>query len=148
VYTPLDVYVTPATERTGLWRLFVGLVLITVGWLLWTVVVMSGFVLYQLAGGLSVEAALAELGSFVEIASPASVIFQLSTFIGIWPATWATLRLLHGQRFGTLLSPERRLRWGDFFGGLALAGGFWTITLSIGFTVVGMPVRSELALAT
>jgi len=71
VYTLLDVYVAPATERTGLWRLFVGLVLIAVGWLLWTVVVMSGFVLYQLAGGLSVEAALAELGSFVEIASPA-----------------------------------------------------------------------------
>jgi membrane protease YdiL (CAAX protease family) len=148
LYTPLDIYAAPATERRGLWRLFVGLVLIVAGWLLWTVLVMSAFVLYKLADGLPVRAALGALSDFISNASPASVIFQLSTFAGVWPATWLAVWLLHGQSFGSLLSPERRMRWGDFLGGLALAGGFWVITLMLGVAAVGVPERSALPLET
>jgi len=146
--TPLDIYVAPATERRGLWRLFVGLVIIIAGWLLWTVLVMSAFVLYKLAAGLAVTEALTALKDFVESASPASVIFQLSTFAGVWPAVWLAVRLLHGQSFGSLLSPERRMRWGDFLGGVGLALGFWVITLTLGIVAVGAPERSALPLAT
>ena len=145
--TPLEFYAAPGTARRGLWRLCVGIVLIVAGWLGWTVVVMSGFVLYKLAGGLGIREALSALGQFIGTTSPASVIFQLATFAGIWPATWAALKLLHGQPFGTLLSPEGRMRWGDFGRGLALAAGFWVLTMVVGLAVVGMPTRTDLPLS-
>ncbi len=146
--TPLEVYAAPGTARPGLWRLAVGIVVILVGWLGWTVVVMAGFVLYKLAGGLGVVEALTALTAFLDTTSPASVIFQLATFAGIWPATWAALKLLHGQPFGTLFSPEGRMRWGDFGRGVMLAAGFWVITMVVGLAVVGMPTRTDLPLST
>ncbi len=145
--TPLEFYAAPGTARRGLWRLFVGIVVIAAGWFGWTVVVMVAFVLYKLAGGLGVREALTALTAFLDTTSPASVIFQLATFAGIWPATWAALRLLHGQPFATLLSPEGRMRWGDFGRGLALAAGFWVITMAFGLAIVGMPARTDLALS-
>jgi len=129
-----------------LWRLFAGIGLIVAGWLGWTVVVMVGFVLYQLAGGLGVTEALGALSSFVAATSPGSVIFKLATLAGIWPATWAAARLLHGQSFGTLLSPEGRMRWGDFGLGLLVAAAFWAIGMVAGIAVAGLPERSDLAL--
>ncbi len=145
--TPLEFYTAPAAARPGLWRLLVGIVVIVAGWLGWTVVMMAGFVLYELSGGLGVSEALSALSQFIGTTSPASVIFQLATFAGIWPATWAALKWLHGQSFGTLLSPEGRMRWGDFGRGALLAAGFWLITMVVGLAVVGMPTRTDLPLA-
>ncbi len=145
--TPLEFYAAPGWARPGLWRLFVGVVVIAAGWFGWTVVVMSAFVLYKLAGGLGIREALSTLNQFIGTGSPVSVILQLATFAGIWPATWAALKLLHGQPFGTLLSPEGRMRWGDFGRGLLLAAGFWVITIVVGLAVVGAPTRTDLALS-
>jgi membrane protease YdiL (CAAX protease family) len=131
-----------------LWRLFVGVFLIAVGWLAWTVALFIGFVLYQLSSGLDITGSLAAMTAFVGSASPASIIFQLATFIGVWPTTWLVLKLLHGQRFGTVFSPEGRMRWGDFGRGLLLAAGFWAITMVIGLALVGMPERTGLPLST
>ncbi|MGR3716623.1 MAG: hypothetical protein ACU0B1_07765, partial [Thermohalobaculum sp.] len=144
--TPLEVYAAPGSARPGLWRLAAGIVVILVGWLGWTVVVMAAFVLYKLAAGLGVVEALTALTAFLDTTSPASVIFQLATFAGIWPATWAALKLLHGQPFGTLFSPEGRMRWGDFGRGVMLAAGFWVITMAFGLAVVGVPERTDLPL--
>jgi membrane protease YdiL (CAAX protease family) len=130
----------------GLRRMVVGLFLILTGWLLWTVVVMGGFVVYKLSGGLDIEQSLAAMTDFVGTTSPTAVIFQLSTFIGIWPATWFVAKQLHQQPFGTLFSPEGRIRWGDFGRGLLLAAGFWVVSLLLGAAVVGLPGRTELPL--
>ena len=134
--------------RLGLWRLLVGIALIIVGWILWTAVVMGSVVIYKLAGGLDVTRSLAAMTDLVETSSPTSVIIQLATFAGIWPSTWVAAKLLHGQSFGTLLSPEGRMRWGDFGRGLMLAAGFWVLTMAFGLAVVGLPQRTDLALAT
>ena len=134
--------------RLGLWRLFLGIVLIVAGWLLWTVVLFIAFVLYQIANGMGLDQALPEMQAFIESASPASVTFQLATFFGVWPTTWLVLKLLHGQPFGTLFSPEGRMRWGDFGRGLMLAAGFWVITIAFGLAVVGVPERTDLPLNT
>ena len=119
--TPLEFYAAAGSARPGLWRLFVGIVLVVIGWLGWTIVMMAGFVLFKLAGGLGVKEALSALSAFLETPSPASVIFQLATFIGVWPAIWAVREYLHDQPFGTLFSPEGRMRWGDFGRGALLA---------------------------
>ncbi len=88
------------------------------------------------------------LTGLIEISGPISVIFQLATFAGVWPSAWVVTKLLHSQRFGTLLSPEGRMRWGDFGRGLLLATGFWVLTMLFGLAVVGLPQRTDLALAT
>lgn len=145
--TPLELYAAPAAARPGLWRLIVGIVLILAGWFLWTVLVMSAYVVYQIAAGLPVNVALESLGRLVGAAGPVGVLFQLATFAGIWPAAWVVVRLLHGQRFGTLFSPEARLRWGEFGGGLMLAAAFSAATLTFALVVVGLPERTDLPAA-
>ena len=145
--TPLDIYAAPGSERSGFWRLFVGITLIVIGWLIWTVVVLSSFVIFKLAGGFGVKEALSALSEFIAATSPASVIFKLATFAGVWPTVGVVLKLLHRQRFGTLFSPEGRIRWGDFCGGLLLAGGFWFITMAVGIALVGIPERTDLPLS-
>lgn len=145
--TPLEFYAAPAAARPGFWRLIVGMVLIVAGWFLWTVLVMSAYVVYQIAAGLPVTVALESLGRLVGAAGAVGVLFQLATFAGIWPASWAVVRLLHGQRFGTLFSPEARVRWGEFGFGLVLAAAFSAATLTFALVVVGPPERTDLPLA-
>jgi membrane protease YdiL (CAAX protease family) len=130
----------------GMRRMVVGIFLILTGWLMWTILVMAIFVIYKIASGLEVKVALTAMSSFVDSTSPASVIFQLATFIGIWPATWGVAKFLHRQPFGTLFSPEGWMRWGDFGRGLLLAAGFWVASLLVGSVVVGLPVRTDLPL--
>jgi membrane protease YdiL (CAAX protease family) len=146
VTTPLDFYAAPATARPGLWRLVVGILLILLGWLIWTVILFIGFVLFQIGSGLGIEEALSEMQVFIESGTPASVTFQLATFVGVWPATWLVLDYLHDQPFGTLFSPERRIRWGDFGRGVLLAAAFWFVSMAIGSAIVGLPTRTDLAL--
>lgn len=146
--TPLELYVARSGAPSGLgslWRVLLGVLVILVGWFLWTVVVMIAFVIYQIASGVPVNVALESLGRLVGAAGPVGVLFQLATFAGIWPATWAALRLLHAQPFGTLFSPERRIRWRDFGGGLLLAAAFSALTIAVALVAVGMPARTELS---
>jgi membrane protease YdiL (CAAX protease family) len=134
--------------RQGLWRLLVGFVIILFGWLLWTILVMAVATLFNIGQGHDVRGALETMRSLIESQTPAGVMFQLATFAGIWPATWAALKLLHGQPFGTLFSPEARIRWGEFGTGLLLAGGFGLITLTAGVLLVGAPERTDLTIST
>ena len=128
--------------------MFAGIALIVAGWLIWVIVIMSCFVLIKIANGLNALDALDSLSVFLNGKSANSVLFQLSTFIGVWPATWLTLKLLHRQSFGSILSPERRMRWGDFGRGLLLAVGFWALTLAFSVPVGGFPERSTLEFGT
>lgn len=146
--SPIDLYVAPATARPGFWRPFAGIVLILAGWLGSTIVVMAGFVLFKMSGGLGVKEALAAMQGLVDSSSPGAVIFQLSTFVGIWFGAWAAVKLFHRQPFTTLISPEARMRWGNFWGGVLLAAIFWAITMIIGVSAVGVPVRTDLPLTT
>ncbi|MDH3665447.1 MAG: CPBP family intramembrane metalloprotease [Paracoccaceae bacterium] len=127
-------------------RMMVGVFLISLGWLLWTILTMSVVVLYHLITGHPLAESLSVVSALLEDSSPVGVLFKLVTFFGIWPAAWATVRLLHAQPFGTLFSPERRIRWGDFVLGFAMAGGFWLVTIVIGIAIIGAPARTELSI--
>ena len=146
--TPLERYIAPAAEKSGFWRVIVGIVLILVFWFAWTVVVMSAYVLWQIASGLPVPQALQSLGAMIEAGGPVSVLFQLATFAGIWPGLYVVVRGLHDQPFGTLFSPEARIRWADFGGGLLLAAAFSVATLALALAVVGIPERTAIPPST
>lgn len=134
--------------RLGLWRFLVGLGIIIAGWLVWTVIVMAVATVVNISQGMPLRAALDAMRDLVQSHTPGGVMFQLITFAGIWPGSWAALKLMHKQPFGTLFSPQTRIRWNDFAGGLLLAGGFWLVTLIIGVSLVGVPQRTELTLGT
>jgi len=134
--------------RQGLWRLLIGFAVILLGWLVWTILVMAAATLFNMSQGHNVRGALEAMRTLIESQTPFGVMFQLATFAGIWPATWAALKLLHGQPFGTLFAPDARVRWGDVGAGLLLAAGFGLITLTAGVLLVGAPERTDLPLTT
>jgi membrane protease YdiL (CAAX protease family) len=144
--TAFDHFVQPGAARPGLWRLFVGLALILLVWVLWTSVVLGAVALANLLGGLTVEDALDQMRRLTESKSPVGVILALLTLAGIWPGVWLALRLLHGQGFRTLLSPRGRMRWGEFSAGLAISLGFWAVTILFATVAVGLPERTHLPL--
>lgn len=143
-----DRYVAPARARAGFLRMVAGLALIVVGWLASTALVMGAWVGLEASSGRSLAEAVALLGDEFMSGTPGSIALTLATFIGIWPATWMAVRLLHGRSFGTLLAPERRFRLGEFGAGLALALLLWLAGTVLGVLLVGLPERSELAVST
>ena len=143
-----ETYLAAARPRAALWRMTLGLVLIIGCWVASTVLLMAGFVVVQLAAGAAVEQALEALGAFLRSPGPAPVLFQLATFVGIWPGVWLALRLLHRQSLWTLIAPGKRMRWNDFFLGFALAVFFWVPSMAAGLLLVGWPERSDIGLST
>lgn len=143
--TPLESYVAPAGARRGFWRPILGLVLILAIWFLWTVAVMFGYAGYLILSGEPLRAAMQTLGRLVHNGGADSVLFQLATFVGIWPGIWLAVRLLHAQPFRTLFSPESRIRWRDFFGGILLAAVFSFASLVFALTAVGLPERTHMS---
>ncbi|HSF94905.1 MAG TPA: type II CAAX endopeptidase family protein [Thermohalobaculum sp.] len=144
--SPLEQFAAPGTLRPGLWRLVVGVAIILLIWVLWTAAVLAAVALVNLASGMSVDDALTAMQAQIGSGEPLGVILTLLTFAGIWPGTWAALRLMHAQRFATLLSPTGLMRWSEFGTGLLLAVGFWLLTLAFGMALAGAPARSDLPL--
>jgi len=143
--TPLAAYAAPALKRRGLWRVALGLGLILALWLGWTVLVMAGRVLWDLVGHGDLDRALAGLSGLARGEDPLGIGFMLLTFLGIWPGVWAAVNLLHEQPFATLLSPERRQRWGEFAIGLAIGLGFALVSVLMAAALIGLPERSGLS---
>ena len=138
-----EAYIAPARARPGFLRLLGGLVLILVGWLIGTALVMAGAVGLDVWRGVAPDRAVDLLGERFLSDDPATIALMLATFIGIWPSVWLVVRWLHGRSFGTLFSPERRLRWGEFGAGLGLALLLWVVGIVVALVLVGPPGRSE-----
>ena len=143
-----EAYVAPARARPGGVRLILGLALIVVLWLIWTALVLGAAVGVDIYRGATWEQAVALLGETFTSDSPGTIALMLATFIGIWPAAWAAVRLLHKRSFGTLLSPERRLRPGELGAGLLLALLLVGAGTAVSVLLVGPPARSGVALST
>lgn len=141
-------YVAPARERSGVGRLILGLIVIVAGWIGWTALVMGVWVALEVGSGRPVPEAVELLGAEFMSGTPRSIALMLATFIGIWPAVWLVVRVLHRRPFATLLSPERRVRWGELGYGLGLAALLWLVGSAVAVLLVGAPHRSELALGS
>ena len=140
-------YVAPARAKPGSVRLVLGFVLIVTLWLVWTALVMGAAVGLEIYRGRSWAEAVDLLGLQLTADSPGAIALMLATFLGIWPAVWAAVRLLHSRPFGTVLAPERRVRWGELGAGLLLALLFWGAGMVVALAIAGPPARSGVALA-
>lgn len=145
---PFADYVAPARARPQLWRAALGLGLVFALWVAWTGAVLGAVVAAEMAGGATSGAGLTRLGEVLGSRTPGGVLLMLATFIGIWPALWVVLRLLHRRGLGTLFAPEGRVRRREFGLGLAMAGAFFALSLVIAVPIGGLPERTGLGTGT
>lgn len=141
-------YIAPATEPRGFWRMLLGLFIILLGWLTWTAVVLIGAVLVNLHSGTGIMDAMDHLSEQFTAGDPLSMTLMLLTFLGIWPAAAMAARWVQRRPFGTLISPECRIRWGEFWTGAGMAAAMYVVAAVIAIAVVGPPERSDLTVGT
>jgi len=145
--TAFDCYLAPAQMRRGAWRVVGGVVVTILCWVLWTVAVLLARVLYDIfARKIPPVHALENSHDILAGGSPASLIAILSSFLGVWLGVWLSLKLFHKRPFGTLFSPERRIRWRDFGIGFGLSAAFSAFSMAAALILVGAPDRSDLEL--
>jgi uncharacterized protein len=144
--SPFERWLDAARPKAKLWRLVVGVVIAVAIWIAWTLAVMFGYAIWVATGGhaTSAQAAIDEL---VNGASPAAVMTLLVSFLGLWFGVWAAVRLMHGQAFWAIVSPEKTIRWRDFVIGLAIIAGYFALNLLFSMAA-GLPMgeRSDVSL--
>ncbi len=129
--TPLQNFAAAAQTSTAIWRLFIALLVVFGGLLLFGL----GMGAVGLLAGAS-ESAAAVLSGF-ETRTSALVI--LATFL-IWrPAIWVAIRLLYRRSYSTLFGPHGRVNRSQFLRGLGIAGGFTILSTVLAWAYVGAP---------
>ena len=144
-----DAWVDGARPRTQLWRTLVGVLVIAVVWILWTILVMAVYLVVAVAlWRQDVQTAADQLSTG---ATPIIVLVMLSTFIGMWLGVALALRLLHkGQKVESLFSAEGRIRWRQFGIGVAIIIGYAVISLGV-YQIAGMnggAYRNDISITT
>ena len=126
--TRIDAYlriVAANTRRPAIWRIFLTMVLLFLGWTLTTIAILFGAAGVISGTGTSFDAALAEIESQTTILS---VFILLATFWGVVLSLWLAIRLMHGMGLRDLLGEGRKLRPG----GVALGAGFVAVVMGAG----------------
>jgi membrane protease YdiL (CAAX protease family) len=120
-------YVEPARRRPQLWRLALGLALITGIYLAWMAAMAGAF--WLLSDGIRLGELLGGIG---DGANPWGMITLLATFLGMGAGAWAAVRVLHRRGLASLFGPLHRLL-PDFALGagmmLGLGGGLGVLVL-------------------
>ena len=142
----LDRYIAPARTRRSVWRVIGATVVIGLVWLLWVVAVVFASVGYDIVVvGVPAADAMANSANFLTSGGPGSILAIMFTFFGVWIGLWLALKLFHKRPFGTLFSPERRIRWREFGAGFLLSAVFFVLSVGVALILVGAPQRSDLS---
>ncbi|MEM6664498.1 MAG: CPBP family intramembrane glutamic endopeptidase [Pseudomonadota bacterium] len=145
--TALDTYIAPAARRTGIWWMLLGLLIIVGLWLLGTLAVLIGWVLWQVVQLGDVDLALQQMGAFMVGGTPLTIVLILATFGGIWLGVWLAMVAIHDQSFRTILAPDKRVHVRDLLLGIGLAVAFFLPSL-VAALVLAEPYRTELTIGT
>jgi len=143
-----EAYVEPARARAELWRLLPGMVIILGLWLFWTVLVLVLYTIVKAAAGAPSNLVFDRMVKLVEGQSPEQIAWVLATFIGVWPALWLVLSGLHGRSFASLFSAAGSVSAAGFGVGLALAAGFFAISLGVAILLDGPPQATGIDMST
>lgn len=144
--TPFESYTAPARANSGWWRILIGLLLIAILWIVGSVVVLIGWVLYQYTQLGDFSLAMATMESVMQGGEPLFITVMLLSFIGVWGGILVA-QAVHGQSFGSVFSPDRGPRRGGFVPGALFALVFILPALGAALLVTD-PVRSDVAMAS
>jgi uncharacterized protein len=144
-----EAWVDSARPRTQLWRTLVGVVIIGLVWMGWTLLVMIIYSIVAIAlWRQDVQTVMDQLSAG---STPVIVLVMLSTFIGMWLGVALALRLLHkDQKVESLFSAAGRIRWREFGIGVAIIIGYAAISMGV-YQLAGMnggAYRSDISITT
>jgi len=143
---PFERWVEAARPKARLWRTVLSVIIVIAVWMMWTTAVLFAYALGVPRWGNSDGRGAVE--NLMNGATPLATMTLLASFIGLWFGVWLAMRVLHGQRFWTVVSPERKMRWREFGVGVAVIAVYTTLNLTFSFAA-GLPLgqRSGLSLA-
>jgi uncharacterized protein len=140
-------WLDPARPNAKVWRVLVGAVIVVSVWVLWTALVIGFFLFASVHFSYAAPRSVIEtLNLVVAMSTPMDTAVLLSTYAGIWIGVWLAMRLLHRQKFVTLFSPERRVRWGEFGIGMALVSGYLALSTLLTIVSGDAPARTNVGL--
>lgn len=146
---PFQRWIDAARPLTQLWRTALGAVIVVGVWLVWTLVV--GLVAVH-SGLIPRDAMASVMGqsdvalSYLDVVMATGVLF--ATFGGLWFGVWAAVRLLSKRSFVSVISHDRRARFGQFAVGMGLAGGYLAAGMVLSSFSGSTPQRSNLPIET
>jgi uncharacterized protein len=120
---PFERWLEAARPKARLWRMILGVILAVAVWMFWTLAVIFAYAVAIAVWGdvPSVQEAIEQL---IDGRTPAAIMTLLLCFLGLWFGVWLAMRLLHGQRFWTIVAPEQKVRWREFGLGVAVIAGY------------------------
>lgn len=147
--TAFQQWVDAARPREQVWRTVVGLILIGVIWIVWTMALMFGAIF----GGLVKPDAFQAMFGMADIPlTYADTITMLLIALGtIWGFTfgvWLVSKWIHKRPFMSVVAWDRRFSVSQFAIGCAIAAGYLAVSMGWSFISGNAPRRSELALET
>lgn len=146
---PFQRWVDAARPRAQVWRTALGAVIVVAVWFVWTMIV--GFA--AIRGGIIRGDALSSIMgqsdaqlTYMDVVVASGVLF--ATFWGLWFGVWAAVKLLHKRTLGSVFSAERRVHFGQFAVGMALAAGYLAVGMVLSSLSGSTPQRSSLPIET
>lgn len=146
---PFQQWVDAARPRVRIWRTIVGVSLIAVVWVVWTMALMSGAIGLGVVKPKAFEAmfGMAEI-PLTYADTITMLLIALGTIWGFTIGVWAAVKLLHKRSFMSVVGWDRRFSLSQFAVGCAIAAGYLVVSMTWSFVSGNAPRRSELALET
>ncbi|HOY79421.1 MAG TPA: hypothetical protein PLN33_16515, partial [Hyphomonadaceae bacterium] len=138
--TPFQKWVDAAQPRAQIWRTIVGVILIGVVWIVWTMALMFGAIGLGLV---QPEAFQAMFGMAAIPLTYADTITMLLIALGtIWGFTlgvWLVARWIHKRPFMSVVSSNRRFSLSQFGAGCLIAAGYLVVSMGWSFVSGNAP---------
>jgi len=146
---PFEQWVDLARARAQLWRTAVGIVLISLAWFAWSMVLALGAVGMGLVKPEAFQAmfGMADI-PLTYLDTVMMLLVALATIWGFSIGVWAVVKLLHKRQLDTVVAWNRRFSLSQFGAGCIIAAGYLTISMAWSFASGNAPRRSELELET
>ena len=146
---PFQQWVDAARPRAQLWRTIVGLVLIGVVWMVWTLVLMFGGIGLGLVKPEAFEAMFGTADiPLTYTDTVVMLLIALGTIWGFSVGVWLTVKLLHQRPSSSVVASNRRFNLSQFGAGCVVAAGYLAVSMTWSVVSGNAPRRSELALET
>ncbi len=147
--TPFHQWVDAARPREQVWRTVVGLILIGVIWMAWTMALMFG----SIGVGLVRPEAFKAMFGMADVPltyadTIAMLLIALATIWGFSLGVWLTARWIHKRPFMSVVAANRRFSFSQFGAGCLIAAGYLVVSMTWSFVSGNAPRRSDLALET
>jgi membrane protease YdiL (CAAX protease family) len=142
---PFERWLEAARPKAALWRMVIGVIIILAIWTMWTAAVLFAYALSVALWG-DLPSAQIAVEQLVNGSTPLAAMTLLLSFLGLWLGVWLAARLMHGQKFATIISPEGKVRRREFFLGVGIIAGYFAISLTLSYAAgLSMGRRSELS---